>query len=212
MAENTTITNCIVTGSDAIIEKHYVIDKKSDLYKKYSGYSEGIVLSCESGNVYNQFPGRIMIVNFDKNRYDIVVQMDSNNCMKYSNLVDCVVRKGQDVVESDLLGRCKKSVIVEYCSTSPTNNFPLRILDTTFYKHDPEPVLISGVYSGESYISFDTLSYQDIVDTVDVYIDSDEPNGDPVIDYSIYVPDFNIDIIDNVKAAKQSGDYLGGDV
>ena len=204
MAENTTITNCIVTGSDAIIEKHYVIDKKSDLYKKYSGYSEGIVLSCESGNVYNQFPGRIMIVNFDKNRYDIVVQMDSNNCMKYSNLVDCVVRKGQDVVESDLLGRCKKSVIVEYCTTSPSNNFPLRILDTTFYKHDPEPVLISGVYQS-------TISASDYIGTLFEYsgMEGDiEADGD----YESYFPDFYVDIEEDAKIAVGSDDYTGGDI
>lgn len=200
------IPNCVVTGSDAVILKHFVIDKYDDLYKKYSGYNEGILLECIDKYVYNQFDGKVMIVDYDNQRFSIVVQMDSDNCMKYSNLTECRVRKGQYVYSKDLLGKCKKSVKVEYCNTASPNNFPLRVLGTTFYKQNPETVLIANNYKSTS-----STTPSEYLGTLYEYSNVDqevEADGD----YESYIPDYYADIETDAEIAKESGDYDGGDI
>ena len=122
------IQNCTITGgTDAKILKHFCIDRKSDYYRLYGKLNPSVTLESKNGEVCNQFSGRVMSVTFDNNRYSVVVQTDSNNCMKYSNMNTCIVRKGDDLSKGQKIGGCKKSVVVEYANNDE-NNYPIRIV------------------------------------------------------------------------------------
>lgn len=200
------IKDCIVTKSDSNVIREYVTNKKSDLYKKYGSYNSGIEL--ETKEVYNAFDGKVMNVNYDDNKYSVIVQLDSNNCIKYSGLKDVNIKLGDVLNSGDYIGSCKKSVKVEY-GNKVESKFPIRILKTTFYKQDPTDLLITGKSPVKDDLRYDYINY----DSYDIY-DDVYMNGDVIQDpeYMDYKPDFNTDIFKNAEDAKKSGDYYGGDI
>lgn len=166
------IKNCVVTNSDTKVLKEYVVDKKSNLYREYKGYHSGVTL--EAKDVYNAFGGKVMNVNKDNNKYSIIVQLDSDNCIKYSNLSNLNVKLGDVLNSGDLIGNCKKSVVVEYANRSESK-FPVRIMKTTLYKQDPTDILSSGV-SPVKRNPYDDIQLG--TSYLDLYVDSDLLNGD----------------------------------
>ena len=134
------IKNCLITNSDATILKEYCIDKSSPLYKEYKGYNTSINL--EANEVFNGYTGRVSLISGDpRSKYDVVVQLNLNQAVKYGNLKSVNVKMGDFIDIGTKIGDASRWLKFEYMNTSVHNQFPFRIGDVQMYKDDPLNVL-----------------------------------------------------------------------
>ena len=135
------IPNCGITGSDADVLKtfKYTADNR---YSTYSYYHSGVDLSGDVA--YSVCNGRVVYVGeSDDGRFGVIVQYSGDVFFQYKNITDTLLTAGDDIVKGSLIGGCDKYVHFEYI-TSGENEWPVRVVDRTYYKHDPMPLIEDG--------------------------------------------------------------------
>lgn len=136
----TEIKNCLITQSDAKVLREYCISKSSPLYQQYKGFNTSINLSATS--VYNLYSGYVVMIPGDKKSgYEVVILINQNQAIKYSNLKSVDVKMHQQVDVSQKIGEARTYVRVEYLSTYVKNQFPFRVNSTQMYKDDPAKII-----------------------------------------------------------------------
>lgn len=165
-----TIYDCTVTNSNATVLKHNVTDTKDPLYKVYKGYHPGVDLKCDK--VYSQFPGQVAYVGQDLGNYCVAVMYNVSNYFMYKHLKSVNVSEGDRVDTSQLLGVANKYVHVDYL-TLVTSKWPVRIYNSTYYKHDPTTILTEGYESLINYYSMLMNSKDELVNDGPTYIVAD---------------------------------------
>lgn len=160
------ISNCVVTQSNATVLKEYVDSKTNPLYRKYNGFHTGVDLRTKE--VYNLCPSNVVYVGQDSNKtYTVILQYNRANSVSYSNLKQVIVEPGQFIDYARKLGDCKDYVHVEYLSDTKSE-WPVRIGESTLYKHNPTSILTDGY---DSFIDY----YESITAINYVFLDEKDP-------------------------------------
>lgn len=136
----TVVKGCLITRSDAKVLREYCISTSSPLYLQYKGFNTSMNLSASS--VYNLYSGYVTMIPGDaRSGFEVVVLVNQNQAIKYSNLKSVEVTLNQRVDISQKLGEAKSYVKIEYLSTYVKNQFPFRIGSTQMYKDDPAKII-----------------------------------------------------------------------
>ena len=118
------VKNCAITKSDATILKNWKISKAE--------IHSGIDLSATK--IYSPFYGVVLgCVYSPKDIYSVILQYNA-----YTSSLS--VRRGDLVIEGQLIGECNKFVHVEFLSYYMPENVPpmsVRIENLSYYKIDP---------------------------------------------------------------------------
>lgn len=140
------IKSCLITNSDAKVLRQYCIDKSNPLYQQYKGFCTSVNL--EATNVFTMYSGRIAMISGDeRSTYQVVVQINSNQCIRYTNLKSVNVKYNQQVDVSQQIGVARRYVGVEYLTTYVKNPFSFRLGSIQLYKDDPAKILDSTISS-----------------------------------------------------------------
>ncbi len=140
------IKNCEITKSDAIIICPYIDSKNSPDFKKYKRLNECIEIATDS--FYSMCYGSVYSVEKNSNnRYVVTVRFDSSTILRYCNLNSVDVKTGQYIHPSDKVGDTSYGRgQFEYATQFQCDsNWPVRIEEYTYYKHDPLDVLTGKI-------------------------------------------------------------------
>lgn len=131
------IKNCLITKTDCRVLKPFIDTPKSYQYRLYKGYHPGIDLECKK--VYAPCHTTLLYVGYDEDRKQcVVLQYDSDICLRFSNLdTIAVTDEFQKIEQGTLLGTCKRFLHFEVLSYFTQSDWPVRILDTDYFKIDP---------------------------------------------------------------------------
>lgn len=176
------IKNCLITQSDAKVLREYCIDKSNPLYLQYKGYNTSVNL--ETIDVYNGYFGKVVMIAGDtKTGFEVVVQMNLDQAVKYGNLKSVEVKLYQDVDVSQKIGEAKKWLKFEYMTTNSKNQFPFRVGNIQMYKADPvlvlDPSLYTPLNSSQQYSQSGMIGIEEEFDDGfnDFLIEFDSDNG-----------------------------------
>lgn len=153
------LINSPITKSTTSILFPWIVNKQSMWYARYGGYHSGIDIKANS--VYSYSDGVVMQIGTDGKTFEVSIQYDVNNIIRYMNLKNVSVSYGQNIVAGDLIGIAKDFVHFEHCTLDKTNELPLnmewaiRLESVQYYKHDPEP-LINGLITLPTKVQTDT--------------------------------------------------------
>lgn len=135
------IPNCGITGSDAEVLKTFKYEDDNK-YVTYSYYHSGVDLS--GTQAYSICSGRVVAVSTsDEGDLGVIIQYSGDVFFQYKNILHTPLHAGDDIVTGTFIGTCDKYVHFEYI-TSGENEWPVRIVDRTYYKHDPMPLIEDG--------------------------------------------------------------------
>lgn len=124
------LLNTKIIDDDMYIEKHWC---------ETPPYNTG--MNIKGNNVYSICPGTVLYVGKDLNNiYTVNVSVNMNQIIRYCNLKSVDVTSGDVIDMNDPIGVAHKYVHFEYC-TSEKSNWPVRINNIQYYKHNPEGLL-----------------------------------------------------------------------
>lgn len=124
------------------------------------------------------------------NKYEITVQYNAKICVRYCNLSTVNIRAGSIVMDGDLLGCSEDFVHFEYVTTLANGSKHIvRVGKVTYYKQDPEPILLGKIvlpkntYSEIVIVNSDTM-FNDVVFTDDMLNEFNGDNrGEPYVQF-----------------------------
>ena len=130
------IKNCKLTHTNAeILQQWDVSDPNS--------YHTGI--DIDAIQVYSISSGVVIESDIDiDNRYVVTVQYNKDTILRYMHLQSMHVVLGQVITVNTSIGIADKFLHFEYATTT-YSNWPVRIGDLNYYKHDPYFVAIGDV-------------------------------------------------------------------
>lgn len=98
-------------------------------------------------NVYSIFPGTVLFLGYYKGTGTIYLCISNHELIRYMNLKDFNVWKGQDIEKGTLLGASSNVPLqFEYCTVyQQDSKYPVRFANRTYYKQNPIDIL-DGVY------------------------------------------------------------------
>lgn len=164
------IRNCLVTRTDAKVLKEYCIDRSNPLYRKYKGFNTS--LNLEATSVYSLYSGIVSMITGDsKLGYEVVVLLNLNQAIRYSNLKSINVKINQQVDVSQLLGEAKKVLVLEYLSTYTYNQYSFRLGTIQMYKDDPMKLFSDSNVVTSSSHQFNDSGLQAVISEYDSGID-----------------------------------------
>lgn len=136
----TVIKNCVLVGGrDAEVISEF--DETATPYMHQGELHSGT--DIKATNVYSVCPGTVMIANKYENHYIVVVQYNLGSCMMYHHLKSITVKVNDQIQLSDKIGVADRWVHVCYL-TQQSSIWPVRVLDRTYYKHNPAEILSTG--------------------------------------------------------------------
>lgn len=116
-------------------------------------------------NVYSICKGVVVFVGLSTdNDYVVNVQIDATQFIRYCNLKSEAVSPNQAIKAGDKIGVADEYVRVEYCNNTIPETNCVRLGGTTYYKHDPYPIL-----TGESEIQISGRSAYELALSGKIY-------------------------------------------
>lgn len=101
-------------------------------------------LDVFTDKVYNVCKGVVIFVGVVEGRWSVIVQVNADICIRYSNLSKVLVEEGQPIYYDVEIGHADKYVHFEYCTRQQNNSkWPVRAGTQTYYKQDTTPCLDS---------------------------------------------------------------------
>lgn len=141
------IPDCkLIHGDGHIIQQWDVSDPCS--------YHTGI--DMHAYNIYSISSGVVIECDMDSdNIYVVTVQYDIDTVLRYMHMDSVQVEFGQILKDQTCIGKADNYVHFEYATRTPSD-WPVRISDLNFYKHDPYPVLAGYILLPDSgYTDYD---------------------------------------------------------
>lgn len=135
------IENCILTNlRNPVLLKPFIDDVKSTSYRVYKGYHPGA--DVKGTECYAICHCVCTYVGFNQSEKHIVVlQYDHNISFRYTNLTSVEVHLGDLVTQESKIGDCYQYVHIEALDDLSKSKWPVRVMDRTYWKHDPLPYL-----------------------------------------------------------------------
>ena len=126
----------ILTGS----HNSKIIEEWRTSYPSCTGYK------IAATEVHNIVKGTVGQVGQSGNTYVVTILCNPRECIRYGNITKTELKEGDTVAFGQLIGKCQKYVLFEYCSVAQSGSlWPVRINDKSFYKHNPKEIL-DGTY------------------------------------------------------------------
>ena len=123
----------------------YKLDNEKDLRSKnpttYTATISGVK------NVYAILPGTVLFLGYYKGTGTAYVSISKHEMVRYMNLKELAVWKGQEISKGDLIGTTLATPLqFEYCTVyQQGSKYPVRFADRTYYKQNPID-LLDGTY------------------------------------------------------------------
>lgn len=123
-------------------------------------YCTGTLVKCS--DVYNVSYGKVLFIGKMGSTYTVLVQCNSGECLRYSNLKSVNVSSNTIILENTLIGQADESVLFEYCTAwKGESTWPVRVGNVCFYKQNPSEIL-SGAYEIEPKYQTKIVRYNDV--------------------------------------------------
>ena len=95
--------------------------------------------------------GKVIYIGSSSGVYVVVVQCNSNECLRYLNLETVAVKLNDHVDGSTLIGTVHSFAELQYCATWKNDSTSvIRVYSKTYYLQDPMP-FVRGVYEIQCY-------------------------------------------------------------
>lgn len=150
-----TYTGSYTVGKDkTCIVFPYIDSIQSKQYLEYSQLHSGV--DVQTSEVYSRCTGVLLHIGKEqRGTYTLTVQYNSTMCLRYRGITEHRSTVNDIVVAGQLLGYCKQYVHLECLTTIQAESiWPVRIYDTTWWKHDPTPAI-------DGTLGFDNMLYRD---------------------------------------------------
>jgi hypothetical protein len=125
------VKNCAITKSDATIIKDWKITNT----EIHSG------IDLEADKVYSPFYGVVLDRFYSpQDKYTIIIQYNAFICVRFCNILNLELKRGNVVTEGQFVGTCNRYVHVEYLNYNKPDGIPpmsVRVSDLSYYKVDP---------------------------------------------------------------------------
>lgn len=138
-----------LTKGPVYVAVPWIDNESSFLYDKYKIINFGLVIAADS--VYSMITGSVVHVCHDKFGSYVTLQYDADTCVRYCLLSSVDVSAGQSVEVGQKIGTTYKSMKgvadvnlfrFEYCNRQ-SSQAVVRFSRQTYYKQDPEPILLN---------------------------------------------------------------------
>ena len=114
----------------------------------FSGYASGGMTGTllKVDDVYSISEGTVIEVSLAQdNLYVVTVMYQPDKLFRYCRLASVDVELNEHITMTDKIGVASDAKLrFEYC-TLESSDYPYRILDKTYYKHDPALILCGGM-------------------------------------------------------------------
>ena len=132
------IENCPITRTTSNMLYPYIDNENDKWYRIYGGFHTGVDLECQS--VHSACQGIVLDIGQDLDElYEVTVQYDANQCLRYCHLQSILVKENDLIDEGQWIGDAKDFVHFEYVDTNDSEAiWTFRAGVMTYFKHDPE--------------------------------------------------------------------------
>ena len=172
-------------------EKDLTSDRPSTFTADFSNVNE----------VYSLFPGSVIYVGFYKNMGTVAVSVSNYEIVRYLNLKEIFVLRGEEIKKGKLLGSLtdKYRLQFEYGTQwQGKSNMPIRIQNRTFFKQNPIDIL-NGKYA--PYLEQE-VQYGRILSDETIELTEDQKQEFGIVDsYNLDLPpiDPSINVVTSLK-------------
>ena len=117
------------------VRRPWIGSTEDPLYKKYK-FNTGIDLY--GSTVYSYANGVVLAVGREGRHYAVTVQYDVFSCIRYTNLEQVSVSRGDIIQTAFQIGRADKYVHLEYATKEKLSSlWPVRVGTEVYYKQNP---------------------------------------------------------------------------
>ena len=125
------------------VRRPWIGSADDPLYKKYK-FNTGIDLY--GSTVYSYANGVVLAVGREERHYAVTVQYDVFSCIRYTNLEQVSVARGDIIQTAFQIGRADKYLHLEYCTKEKSGSiWPVRVGASVYYKQDPLTMIGGGI-------------------------------------------------------------------